>query len=115
VVEDNEMVRAMVVELLMAAGFRVMVAETPELALEMALAPAVAIDLLVTDVIMPGMNGQELYERLQESRPHLPVLFISGYTNDLVVHNGMLEEGINFLQKPFTIDQFMSKVNLAIG
>ncbi len=115
VVEDNEMVRTMVVELLMAAGFRVMVAETPELALEMALAPADAIDLLVTDVIMPGMNGQELYERLLESRPHLPVLFISGYTNDLVVHNGMLEEGINFLQKPFTIEQFMAKVRLAIA
>lgn len=114
VVEDNEMVRDMAVELLELSGYRVLVAETPYKAYEMAQAHPAVIDLLVTDVVMPGMNGQELYERLLEMRPLLPALFMSGYTSDLVVHDGMLEEGINFLQKPFASEQFIRKVGEAL-
>jgi CheY-like chemotaxis protein len=115
VVEDNEMVRDMVVVLLESSGYRVLAAETPSRAYEMAQAHPDVIDLLLTDVIMPGMNGQELYQRLLEMRPDLPALFVSGYTNDVVVHNGTLEEGINFLQKPFTREQLIGKVDQTLG
>lgn len=110
VVEDNEMVREMAVELLAATGFRVLVAATPAEACELVQARRPVIDLLVTDVVMPEMNGHELYDRLAAEQPGLPVLFISGYTNEVVVHNGTLEEGVNFLQKPFTREQFVGEV-----
>ncbi|BDV42220.1 hypothetical protein GURASL_11430 [Geotalea uraniireducens] len=110
VVEDNEMVREMAVELLAATGCRVLVAATPGEACELAQDRRQVIDLLVTDVVMPEMDGHELYDRLAGERPGLPVLFISGYTNDVVVHNGTLEEGVNFLQKPFTREQFIGEV-----
>jgi FixJ family two-component response regulator len=60
------------------------------------------IDLLVTDVVMPGMNGKELKERIEVKYPGIKVLFMSGYPADIVAHRGVLEEGVEFLQKPFT-------------
>lgn len=114
VVEDNEMVRAMMVELLERSGYRVLVADRPSVAEELVKEQGNSIDLLVTDVIMPEMNGQELYEALLKPFPMLKVLYVSGYTNELLAHDGTLDEGINFLQKPFTAERFLSRVQQAM-
>ena len=73
-----------------------------------------ALDLLVTDVVMPGMNGKELSERLLESRPHLKILFISGYTADVIARHGVLDTGVAFLHKPFSADQLAAKVRAVL-
>jgi FixJ family two-component response regulator len=66
--------------------------------------------LLITDVVMPGMNGQVLAERLLELRPSMKVLFTSGYTANVIVHHGVLREGIEFLAKPYSLDQLAQRV-----
>lgn len=110
-VEDNEMVRSMTAELLEGLGYRVYVGEYPEHALELIKRNPEKIDLMITDVVMPGMNGQQLFERINAERPDIDrVLYMSGYTNNVIVNAGALEEGIHFLQKPFTVDALMSKV-----
>jgi signal transduction histidine kinase len=112
-VEDNEMVREMGQDLLQSYGYRVLVAALPSQALELASA-AGHIDLLVSDVVMPEMNGQELFERLSVQQPGLPVLFISGHTRDVVIQHGTSEAGPDFLQKPFTAEQFIRQVKSAL-
>jgi YesN/AraC family two-component response regulator len=84
----------------------------PEQALELAARIPEKIDLLITDVVMPGMNGRQLFERLNVDRPDIEkVLYMSGYTNNVFVENGELEDGIQLLQKPFTVDALMERVN----
>jgi FixJ family two-component response regulator len=68
------------------------------------------MDLLITDVIMPGMSGKDLSIRLLNNYPHLKVLFVSGYTDDAIADHGILEEGVHFLQKPFSPDLLVEKV-----
>ncbi|MFA7061240.1 MAG: ATP-binding protein [Pedobacter sp.] len=110
-VEDNEMVRVMTTELLEGFGYKVYVGEYPEHALELVRQIPDKIDLLITDVVMPGMNGQQLFERIKAERPDIErVLYISGYTNNIIVTAGALDEGLHFLQKPFTVDGLMTKV-----
>ncbi|BCS52484.1 PAS domain S-box protein [Geobacter sp. SVR] len=113
VVEDNDMVREMVVDLLESCGYRVLVAALPSAAQELVRDHRGAIDLLVSDVVMPEINGQELYERLHHSLPHLRALYISGYAHELFA-NGTLKEGIDFLQKPFTAESFLKRVQQAL-
>jgi two-component system cell cycle sensor histidine kinase/response regulator CckA len=113
-VEDNVMIREMAGELLTSFGYRVLSAATPSQALELA-GRGEAIELLATDVIMPQMSGPELYDRLLESHPKLPVLYISGYTNSTVPGRGALAEDAIFLAKPFTLEQFMEKVGQMVG
>ncbi len=100
-VEDDQAVREPVVRILRQIGYDVLVAETPAKAMELVVGEGRAVDLLVTDVVMPGMNGRELAERLRERFPDLQVIFISGYTENVIVHHGVLEDGLAFLQKPF--------------
>jgi CheY-like chemotaxis protein len=114
-VEDNRMVREMLVDLLESNGFKVLVADSPSKARELERTYSGTIDLMVTDVIMPEMNGMELYERLQDKRPGMPVLYISGYTSDVVIHDGTLVEEVSFLKKPFTAEQFMERVRRGLG
>lgn len=110
-VEDNDMVRAMTYELLQGFGYKVYVGESPEHALELVRQIPEKIDLLLTDVVMPGMNGQQLFELINAEYPEInKVLFMSGYTNNVIVTGGVLEEGIHFLPKPFTVDALMVKV-----
>jgi DNA-binding NtrC family response regulator len=109
------MVREMAVELLESAGYRVLVADHPATACNLVKERGDSVELLVTDVMMPGMNGQELYESLLNPLPHLKVLYISGYTNELFVHNGTLEEGINFLQKPFSAERLLERVGRVLA
>ncbi|MBC8017225.1 MAG: response regulator [Verrucomicrobia bacterium] len=109
-VEDNSMVMEMVRELLEMHGYQMLCAMEPDAAIELARANATRINLLISDVIMPQMNGPELYGRLSEIIPGLKVLFMSGYANNLSVHDGFLEEGVNFIAKPFTSEVFLGKI-----
>ncbi len=109
-VEDQEMVRDMVREALEMSGYAVLAASGGADALALAAGHRGPIHLLVTDVVMPGMSGRELAERLSTVRPTLRVLFMSGYTDDAISRHGILEEGVTFLQKPFTPDALSRKV-----
>jgi len=109
-VEDNRMVMEMVRELLESHGHSVFTAVTPREAIAIARDRASSINLLVSDVVMPQMNGPELHERLAQFVPGLKVLYMSGYANNVVVHRGELEEGVNFIAKPFTTEAFMKRM-----
>ncbi len=109
-VEDEEAVRGLTRMTLEAGGYRVLEASHGAEALRLAERHAEPIHLLVTDVVMPGMSGRELADRLTASRPGLRVLYLSGYTDDAVVRNGVLEAGVAFLQKPFGVDALARKV-----
>ena len=108
-VEDDTSILRMLSELLEQEGYSVLVARSGEQALDMASDHAMDIDLLVTDMMMPGMDGPKLAACLRLSRDELPVLFISGYAYDTVGENSLQEDGAHFLQKPFTLKQ-LSKV-----
>ena len=109
-VEDDAMIREMAGELLSGYGYRTLVAGTPLEALELVSRQGGRIDLLVTDVVMPQMNGPELHARLVESDSWLPVLYISGYTSNMVQHKNTLEVETEFLTKPFTLEQFLERI-----
>jgi two-component system cell cycle sensor histidine kinase/response regulator CckA len=109
-VEDEQQVRKMVRELLQVSGFTVIEAARVGEALILCQSHPEPIHLLLTDVVMPGMNGRELAEHLTRMRPEMKVLFMSGYTDEAVVRHGVLAVGSAFLQKPFTPDSLTSKV-----
>lgn len=110
-VEDNDMVRVMSSELLEGFGYTVYSSGHPQLALELLKEIPEKVDLVITDVVMPGMNGQQLFERIAAEHPEIDkVLYMSGYTNNVIVVNGELVDGTHFLQKPFTVDALMGKV-----
>jgi two-component system, cell cycle sensor histidine kinase and response regulator CckA len=108
--EDDEMLRPLTKGLLAKFGYTVLDAESAEQALAVAGARQGPIHLLVADVVMPGASGRELARRLAQSRPETRVLYVSGYTDDAIVHHGMLEPGLKFLQKPFTPAALARKV-----
>ncbi len=108
--EDDAILRPLARELLRKLGYTVLEGEDAESALSAARAHPGPIQLLVSDVVMPGPSGRELARRLAEIRPETRVLYISGYTDDAIVHHGMLEPGLNFLQKPFTPAALARKV-----
>lgn len=110
-VEDNEMVMDMTRELLESYGYTVLPAWLPEDALAIAGRHEGGIDLLLSDVVMPQMNGPELYQRLRDFLPHLKVIYMSGYTSNMVVHNGALEEEASFIAKPFTSATLLGQVS----
>jgi CheY-like chemotaxis protein len=107
-VEDESVVRNLIEESLQSFGYRVMSAATPRDAL--AAAELHDFDLLVTDVVMPEMNGRELAELLELTRPDLRVLYTSGYASHVLLEDGVLSEATNFLQKPFPLDALARKV-----
>ena len=109
-VEDEEMVRGLAKRMLEKHGYRVIEMDSAEHAESWVEKHDDAIDLLLTDVVMPGMNGRDLYERLIGKRPGLRALFVSGYTENVIAHHGVLDEGTEFLQKPFTIESLTRKV-----
>ncbi|HEV2749165.1 MAG TPA: PAS domain S-box protein [Gemmatimonadales bacterium] len=108
--EDDEMLRPLAKGVLEKLGYTVLEAENASRALALAQAHKAPIQLLVSDVIMPGLSGRELAQRLVATRPETRVLYVSGYTDDAIVHHGMLEPGLNFLQKPFTPSALARKV-----
>jgi PAS domain S-box-containing protein len=110
VVEDEPVLLMMAQTMLRKLGYRVLAAGTPSKAIELAEQHEGQIHLAITDVVMPEMNGRELAERLQALSPGLEILFMSGYTADVIAHRGVLEAGVNFLQKPFSVHDLATKV-----
>jgi len=114
-VEDEQSVRQLVRETLEAKGYTILEAENGEAALQIVAEQPDTIDMLITDVVMPGMSGRELSARLCATHPQTKVLYLSGYTEDAIVHEGVLEAGTAFLQKPFTLQMLSRKVREVLG
>jgi PAS domain S-box-containing protein len=110
VVDDDPMVRKLVVDTLRPLGYGLLEASGGEDALGVSRKLSREIDLLLTDVIMTGMNGRELAEKLKENRPDTRILYMSGYTDEIIAHYGVLDEGIAFIQKPLTPTSLAQKV-----
>jgi len=113
-VEDQALLRTVIATMLEKEGYTVLPAEDPEKGLGAAQAHPGPIDLLITDVLLPGMNGRMFAEKLQKTRPGTKVLFVSGYTENIMSHHG-LDTGISFLQKPFTNESLTRKVREILG
>ncbi len=113
-VEDEESVRELVRVTLLSRGYNVLEAENGERGLQIAESYKEHIDILITDVVMPGFGGRELAKRLLLLRPGISVLYLSGYTEDTVVTQGVLGPGTGFLQKPFTLQNLAKKVREVI-
>jgi CheY-like chemotaxis protein len=110
-VEDEDSVRELACRILMGEGYLVLEASNGEEALQISANYPDSIHLLLTDVVMPGgMSGRQLAANLSALRPQMKVLYMSGYTDDAIVHHGVLDEGIAFLQKPFTLIMLTHKV-----
>lgn len=110
VVEDDEVVRQQVCRILERQGFTVLAAGDGDEGLEVAAQHHGLINLLLTDVIMPRMNGRELYRRLAEQRPDTRVIYMSGYADEVIADHGVLVEGIHFVQKPFSVQELINKI-----
>ena len=113
-VEDEEALLKLSARLLERLGYTVLAAGGPTQALELAAAHGGPIDLLLTDVIMPEMSGRDLWQRLSALRPGLKCLFMSGYTANVIAHHGVLDDGVHFLQKPFSREALATKVREAL-
>ena len=110
VVEDNEMVRTLTCNMLAELGYRVISADGAESGINLAQEYKEVIDLLLVDVIMPHMNGKEVYQVIKSSKPNLSVVYFSGYSSDVISSHGILNEGTYFIQKPFTIQSLSTKI-----
>ncbi len=110
VVEDNEMVRDLACRVLERQGYAVFAAATGDEALQRLDAHQGPLHLLLTDVVMPDMDGMALSERVSRAHPEVKVLFMSGYTENVIAHHGVLKEGIHFIQKPFSVAALARKI-----
>jgi PAS domain S-box-containing protein len=115
VVEDEESILKLAIGILGQYGYTVLSAGDGEEALRIAAAHEGEISLLLADVVMPRMGGRELYERLSQLRPGIKVLYVSGYTDDAIVHQGVLEPGVAFLQKPYSPLSLARKVKKVLN
>ncbi|MBU8922610.1 MAG: PAS domain S-box protein [Bacteroidales bacterium] len=109
-VEDNEQVRNLTHAILKRQGYEVLVAKNGAEALAVQASHGESVHLLLTDVVMPEMNGKELFTGMIEKHPDMKVLYMSGYTENVIANRGVLEEGIAFIQKPFTIQAMAAKI-----
>ena len=109
-VEDDPQLRALSSSVLAHCGYKVLVAGRTRGGLAICRSNQRDIRLLITDVIMPGMNGRQLAEQILQISPDVRVLYISGYTNNAIVHYGVLDTGLWFLPKPFTLSALVAKV-----
>ncbi|MFW6138545.1 MAG: response regulator [Spirochaetota bacterium] len=110
VVEDEEIVRTMISTILENFGYEVIGADSGKQAIDIYKNHHKPIHLLITDVVMPGMNGRLLAEKLMHRNPELKVLYISGYTEDAIIHHGVLDRETPFLKKPFDPGTLARKV-----
>jgi len=110
-VEDEPLVRGLALRVLREHGYKVLEASNGMEAMRIAQMHAgEEIHLLLTDVVMPMINGKELADQLKPLRPDIKVLFTSGYTDIAIVYHGILEKGMNYIEKPFTVDTLARKV-----
>ena len=114
-VEDEPSVLGIARTILERLGYTVLAAGIPSEAIRLAETHEGEIHLLITDVVMPEMNGRDLDLLLLAHRPKLKCLFMSGYTADVIAHRGLLKADVNFIQKPFSIDGLAAKVRFALG
>ncbi|MCG3210426.1 MAG: Sensor histidine kinase RcsC [Anaerolineae bacterium] len=114
-VEDEDAVRQLVSETLESRGYRLLQARDPVIALTIANEYRGDIHLLLTDVVLPHMNGPELFNQIVELYPDIKVLYMSGYTDDVMVRHGVLQAGIHFLQKPFSVNLLAQKVKQVLS
>jgi CheY-like chemotaxis protein len=113
-VEDEPAIIKMCQTMLEKLGYNVLIAHAPDAAVNLASEYSGIIHLLMSDVVMPGMNGRDLADKLQAIRPGIRVLFMSGYTANAIVHHGVLDEGEHFIQKPFSMKKLSVKVRKAL-
>jgi signal transduction histidine kinase/ActR/RegA family two-component response regulator len=109
-VEDEEMVRKLASDILRDKGYQVLVAKTGEEAVRICKEYGGPIHLMLTDVVMPEMNGRKLAENVSEIQQNMKVVYMSGYTDDSIIHHGVLAPGTNFIEKPFTSETLTSKI-----
>lgn len=114
-VEDEPSILNITKSLLEMQGYSVFAANTPADAMRLAAEWEGTIDLMITDVVMPEMNGRDLAKQLQRLHPQLKCLYMSGYTADVIAHHGVLDEGIHFIQKPFSLPGLAEKVREVLG
>ena len=110
-VEDDEMVRDITKDILEEIGYTVLSADTPQGAIALCENRDTPFDLLLTDVVMPEMSGRELANRIAVIRPGIKVLYMSGYTSNVIAHRGVLDKGVHFIQKPFRINDLADKIS----
>lgn len=114
-VEDEPMLLEMSRTMLEELGYSVIAVSNPADAIKASKDYGSRIKLLITDVVMPGMNGRDLAEKLMASSPELISIYMSGYTADIIAHHGVLENGVNFIQKPFNISELAQKIKKALN
>jgi CheY-like chemotaxis protein len=113
-VEDEVQVRNILTDMLKSQGYKLLVASNGPEALDIASTRNGKIHLMITDVVMPQMSGRELSELMARIRPEMRILYMSGYTDDAIVHHRLLDEGLNFIQKPFDTASVARKVRLVL-
>ncbi|GEM_PF-950900 len=111
VVEDNDAVRELTTRMLENLGYRVLAAASGEAAIELFVSSGEKVDLLLTDLVMPGISGRELADQLHIIRADLPVIFTSGYTDDQIIHRGVMKDQVIYIQKPFDIQQLSETIH----
>ncbi len=110
IAEDNTEVRQLAYEVLASGGYRVILANDGEDAISKFLEQADEIDLILLDVVMPNINGKEVYDTIKSMRPEIKALFMSGYTADIINQKGILDEGLSYISKPLTPDGLLRKI-----
>jgi two-component system cell cycle sensor histidine kinase/response regulator CckA len=110
VVEDEETVRRLTCDILRSSGYEVLIAKNGEEAIDICKRHRGNIDLMLTDVVIPGMNGKQAAESVMSHREPMQVLYMSGYTDDAIVRQGVIDPGTNFIEKPFTAQGLIWKV-----
>lgn len=115
VVEDDDPVRQLACGILASHGYRVLEAAGPSDALRIVAEEKQVIDLLLTDVVMPEMNGRQLYERISEICRTIRVLYMSGYTENAIAHHGVLKSGVDLVRKPFAVAELLGRVQAALN
>jgi CheY-like chemotaxis protein len=113
-VEDDAHLRDMLAEILREAGYSVLEASKPTDALALSAATKETVDVVLTDVIMPGMSGREMEARLLSARPGTPILYMSGYTDEAIDQHGVLDADAHFIQKPFTTPALLEKLRSVV-
>ncbi|MFA6240202.1 MAG: response regulator [Candidatus Hydrogenedentales bacterium] len=110
IVEDDASLRRMTQRILQEAGYTVLSVANGKEALQTLEQNPIAVNLMLTDVVMPGMSGRELAETVLAERPELKVMYMSGYTDDAIVHHGVVEDSMHFISKPFTAENLTRKI-----
>ena len=113
-VEDHEQVRGLARDILATHGYRVLAAANGDGALEIMRGHDGPLHLLLTDVVMPGLSGKDLFKALSADHPHLKVVYMSGYADEVIVHHGVLEPGLAFVQKPFEVRTLLGTVRAVL-